>query len=94
MALINTARAELVEKGALEQVLTLRNDILVRVDVYEQEPILDTNYYLLQYPNVVCTPHIGYVEKESYELYFDKDFDNILSYLDLNPINIANPQFL
>jgi D-3-phosphoglycerate dehydrogenase / 2-oxoglutarate reductase len=80
-ALINTARAELIESHALKNVLNNRQDILVGIDVYEQEPILDSNHYLLKNPNVVCTPHIGYVEKDSYELYFEIAFENIINYL-------------
>lgn len=91
---INTARAELLEENALVNVLKSGKYLKVGVDVYEVEPIYDSNYSLLQFPNVVCTPHIGYVEKEGYELYFGKAFENVVNYINGNPTNIANPEVL
>ena len=91
---INTARAELVEENALLNVLKSGQNIKVGVDVYEEEPIYDTNYELLQFPNVICVPHLGYVEKDSYELYFSKAFENVVNYIKGNPTNIANPEVL
>lgn len=91
---VNTARAELIERGALVNVLNSGQKLLVGVDVYEEEPIYDTNYELLHFENVVCTPHIGYVEESSYEIYFGTAFENVISYINGNPINIANPQVL
>lgn len=92
--LINTARAELIEKGALLQCLKNGRPGFAGIDVYEEEPIYDTNFELLQLPNVICTPHIGYVEKDSYELYFEKAFENVINYVNRNPSNIANPEVL
>lgn len=89
---INTARAELVEKGALENILKNGKNIFVGVDVYETEPIYDTNFELLKYDNVVCTPHLGYVEQNGYELYFGKAFENVINFINGNPTNIANPE--
>ena len=91
---INTARAELVEENALLNVLKSGKNIKVGVDVYEQEPIYDPNYALLQFQNVICVPHLGYVEKDSYELYFSKAFENVVNYMNSNPTNIANPEVL
>lgn len=93
-AFINTARAELVEENALINVLKSGKDIKVGVDVYEEEPIYDLNYPLLQFPNVICVPHLGYVEKDSYELYFSKAFENVVNYINGQPTNIANPEIL
>lgn len=93
-ALINTARAELIEKDALINVLKSGKNINVAVDVFDDEPIYDTNYELLKMPNVVCTPHLGYVEENSYELYFGKAFENIINYINGQPTNIANPEVL
>ncbi|MCW3464001.1 D-2-hydroxyacid dehydrogenase family protein [Chitinophaga nivalis] len=90
--LINTSRAELVEKGALLQCLQNGRPGFAGLDVYEEEPVYDTANALLHMPNVVCTPHLGYVEKDSYELYFGKAFENVLSYVNGHPVNIANPQ--
>ncbi|MEN2399816.1 D-2-hydroxyacid dehydrogenase family protein [Flavobacterium sp. MC2016-06] len=92
--LINTARAELIEKGALLESLKEGNPGFAGVDVYEDEPIYDANFELLQLPNVVCTPHIGYVEQNGYELYFEKAFENVMNFINNNPTNIANPEVL
>lgn len=92
--LINTARAELIEKGALERVIKKGKKILVGVDVYELEPIFDKNFELLKYENVICTPHLGYVEQNGYEMYFKKAFENVINFINGNPTNIANPEVL
>ncbi|NMH26751.1 D-2-hydroxyacid dehydrogenase family protein [Flavobacterium silvaticum] len=92
-AFINTARAELIESGALLNVLK-KGKLLAGIDVYEDEPIYDKNYDLLQLENVICTPHLGYVEKNGYELYFGKAFENVINFIDGTPTNIANPEVL
>jgi len=92
--LINTARAELIEKGALAKCLALGRPSFAGIDVYEEEPIYNKDFELLKMPNVVCTPHIGYVEKDGYEIYFGKAFENVLNYMNGKPTNIANPQVL
>jgi D-3-phosphoglycerate dehydrogenase len=90
--LINTARAELIENGALERVLRSGKKFFVGLDVYENEPVYDANFELLTYDNVICTPHLGYVELNGYELYFSKAFENVINYINKTPTNIANPQ--
>lgn len=92
--LINTARAELIEPNALLNTLKKRINIYVGIDVYENEPIYDSQFELLKMPNVICTPHLGYVEKEGYELYFRKAFENVMNYINGNPTNIANAEVL
>ena len=92
--LINTARAELIEKGSLEKVIKNGKNIFVGLDVYEDEPIFDANFEFLKYDNVICTPHLGYVEQNSYELYFEKAFENVLNYLNNKPTNIVNLEVL
>lgn len=92
--LINTARAELIEENALLHVLRSGKKISAGIDVYDNEPIYDNNYELLKMSNVVCTPHLGYVEKEGYELYFGKAFENVINYIKGNPTHIANPEVL
>lgn len=92
--LINTSRAELIEKGALLKCLKNGRPGFAGIDVYEEEPIYDTSFEWLHMPNVVCTPHLGYVEKDSYELYFGKAFENVMSYINGLPVNIANPSVL
>ena len=92
--LVNISRAELIEPNALENALIKGKPGFAALDVFESEPILDTNYSLFQMPNVICTPHLGYVEKNGYELYFSKAFENIIEFARGNPINIANPEVL
>lgn len=92
--LINTARAELIEKGKLLKCLTLGKPTFVGLDVYEEEPIYDINFEFLKLPNVVCTPHLGYVERNGYELYFEKAFENVMNFINGNPTNIVNLEVL
>jgi D-3-phosphoglycerate dehydrogenase len=92
--LINTARAELIEKGALLKCLKIGKPKFAGLDVFLEEPVYDKNNELLQHPNVVCTPHLGYVEKNSYELYFGKAFENVINYINGNPTNIANSEIM
>jgi D-3-phosphoglycerate dehydrogenase len=77
--LVNTSRAELIEAGALEAALRDGRPGLAAVDVYEEEPVVNGGHPLLSLPNAVCTPHLGYVERDSYELYFGQAFDNLLA---------------
>ena len=90
--LVNTSRAPLIEQGALVDALRAGRPGMAAVDVYEEEPLRDTTHPLLNLPNVVCTPHIGYVTKEEYELQFSDIFDQILAYAKGSPINVVNPQ--
>lgn len=82
---VNTSRAALIEKGALVAALKNGQPGFAAIDVYDEEPIFDKNHPLLQMSNVICTPHLGYVEKESYELYFSIAFQNVLDYIAQNP---------
>ncbi|EEW11653.1 D-2-hydroxyacid dehydrogenase family protein [Vibrio mimicus] len=77
---VNTSRAELVESGALYQVMHANPTRQAAVDVYENEPALPSNEPLLSLPNVLCAPHLGYVEKNSYEIYFQAAFENVIGY--------------
>ncbi|MBO9536453.1 D-2-hydroxyacid dehydrogenase family protein [Herbaspirillum sp.] len=90
---VNTSRAELVEPGALEAALNQGRPGLAALDVYEQEP-LPVNSPLLKMDNVVASPHLGYVEKDGYELYFRAAFQNILDYAAGAPKNVLNPEVL
>jgi len=92
--LVNTSRAPLIESGALEAALAAGRPGMAAVDVYEEEPVRDTNHPLLKMENVVCTPHIGYVTHEEYEIQFSDIFDQILAYADGAPINVVNPDVL
>jgi D-3-phosphoglycerate dehydrogenase / 2-oxoglutarate reductase len=91
--LVNTSRAELIEDGALVSALNRGRPGLAAVDVFESEPILQ-GHPLLRLENAVCTPHIGYVEQESYELYFSTAFRNVANFLAGEPTNIVNPKAL
>ncbi|ENM5918291.1 D-2-hydroxyacid dehydrogenase family protein [Vibrio mimicus] len=77
---VNTSRAELVESGALYQVMHANPTRQAAVDVYEREPALPSNEPLLSLPNVLCAPHLGYVEKNNYEIYFQAAFENVIGY--------------
>jgi D-3-phosphoglycerate dehydrogenase len=91
--LVNTSRAELIEEGALVSALNRGRPGMAAVDVFESEPILQ-GHPLLRLENAVCTPHIGYVEQDSYEIYFNAAFDNVVSYVNGAPTNILNPEAL
>lgn len=91
--LVNTSRAELIVEGALVHALNRGRPGMAAVDVFESEPILQ-GHPLLRLENAVCTPHIGYVEQDSYELYFNAAFDNVLNFIQGEPSNIVNPEAL
>jgi D-3-phosphoglycerate dehydrogenase / 2-oxoglutarate reductase len=88
--LVNTSRAELVEPEALIAALNRGRPGLAAVDVFESEPILQ-GHALLRLENCICTPHIGYVEQDSYEMYFGAAFDNVVNFIKGTPTNIVNP---
>ena len=90
---VNTSRAELLSEGALVSALNRGRPGMAAIDVFESEPILQ-GHPLLRLENAVCTPHIGYVEQDSYELYFDAAFDNVLNFVRGEPTNIVNPDAL
>ena len=86
----NTSRAELIEPDALISALNRGRPGMAAVDVFETEPILQ-GHALLRLENCVCTPHIGYVEQDSYEMYFGAAFDNVINFIRGTPTNIINP---
>jgi len=88
--LVNTSRAELIEPEALLSALNRGRPGMAAVDVFETEPVLQ-GHALLRLENCVCTPHLGYVEQESYELYFGAAFDNVVNFIKGSPTNIVNP---
>ncbi|WP_425973557.1 D-2-hydroxyacid dehydrogenase family protein [Tepidimonas sp. HKU78] len=88
--LVNTARAELIEPDALVAALNRGRPGMAAVDVFESEPILQ-GHALLRLENCICTPHIGFVELDSYEKYFSAAFDNVVNYIRGTPTNIVNP---
>jgi D-3-phosphoglycerate dehydrogenase len=90
--LVNTSRAGLIDPGALVDALRAGRPGMAAVDVYDREPIPETDAPLLAMDNVVCTPHIGYVTRDEYELQFSDIFDQIVAYAAGNPINVVNPR--
>lgn len=89
--LVNTSRAGLIEPGALENALRKGRPGFAAVDVFEQEPLRDPSAAILNFPNVVATPHIGYVTHEEWELQFSDVFDQIVAFGNGAPINMINP---
>lgn len=92
--LVNTSRAPLIAPGALVEALRAGRPGMAAVDVYEKEPLRDVNDPLLTMDNVVCTPHIGYVTRDEYELQFTDIFDQIVDYAAGKPSNVVNPDVL
>jgi len=92
--IVNTSRAGLIAPGALVDGLRAGRPGMAAVDVYEEEPLLDTKHPLLNMDNVVCTPHIGYVGRDEFEVQFTDIFDQILAYAAGKPINVMNPEVL
>jgi D-3-phosphoglycerate dehydrogenase len=83
--LVNTSRAELIAPGALLEALESGRPGQAALDVFEQEPILQVDHPLLRHPRVLCTPHLGYVERHSYEAYFGEAFANVRAFLREQP---------
>jgi D-3-phosphoglycerate dehydrogenase len=91
---VNTSRAGLLEEGALVEALKAGRPGKAAVDVYEHEPVLGGKHPLLAMDNVVCTPHLGYVTRDEWELQFADIFDQILAYERGQPTNVVNPDVL
>lgn len=91
---VNTSRSGLVENDVLVAALRAGRPGRAAVDVYEQEPITAAAHPLLAMDNVVCTPHIGYVERDQLEMYYSDQFDMVLAYARGNPVNVINPEAL
>lgn len=91
---VNTSRSGLVVRGALEAALRAGRPGRAAVDVYDEEPVRDVAHPLLTMDNVVCTPHLGYVTREEYELQFADIFEQIVAFAAGAPINVVNPDAL
>ena len=92
--LVNTSRAGLIEPGALIAALGSGRPGMAAVDVYEDEPLVDTAHPLLGMENALCTPHIGYVTRDEWELQFADVFDQINAFAAGAPTNVINPEVL
>jgi D-3-phosphoglycerate dehydrogenase / 2-oxoglutarate reductase len=91
---VNTSRAQLVEPGALVRALQSGRPGMAAVDVFDEEPVWDSTHPLLNMDNVICTPHIGYVTRDEFELQFSDVFDQIVAYANGRPLNVVNPSVL
>ena len=92
--LVNTSRADLIEQGALVAALRAGRPGMAALDVFDTEPLLDQADDLLTLENVVCTPHIGYVTREEWDVQFSDIFDQVNAYAAGAPINVVNPDVL
>lgn len=92
--IVNTSRAPIIAEGALVEALKRGRPGRAAVDVYEEEPVLGVNHPLLKLDNVICTPHLGYVEQATYESYFGTAIEQILAFAAGKPINVVNPEAL
>ena len=92
--LVNSSRADLIEPDALVNALRAGRPGMAAVDVYESEPLLDPRNPLLTIDNIVCTPHIGYVSRDEFEIQFADIFDQIVAYSNGAPIHVVNPEVL
>jgi D-3-phosphoglycerate dehydrogenase / 2-oxoglutarate reductase len=90
--LVNVARAEVIEPGALVAALERGRPGYAAVDVYEQEPVIGGDHPLLRMPNVLCTPHLGWAEWETFELYFRECFEQIIAFAQGRPLRLADPE--
>ena len=86
---VNSSRAELVEANALFEEMSAHPTKRAAIDVFTNEPATAENEPLLSLANVLCTPHIGYVEKNSYELYFNAAFENVIAFAEGRPQNLV-----
>lgn len=89
--IVNTARAELIQPGALVEALRKGRPGYAAVDVYEEEPITGGNHPLLKMPNALCVPHLGWAEWDNFDLYFRECFEQIIAYERGEPLRLANP---
>lgn len=89
--LVNVARAELVQPGALLEALKKGRPGYAAIDVYEEEPVTGGNHPFLKLPNVLCTPHLGWAEWDNFELYFRECFEQIVKFEKGEPLRLGNP---
>jgi D-3-phosphoglycerate dehydrogenase len=89
--IVNTARAELIKPGALEEALRKGRPGFAAADVYEEEPIIGGNHPLLKLPNALCVPHVGWAEWDNFELYFSEAFEQIVAFEKGETLRLANP---
>ena len=88
---VNTARSGLVAPGALEAEIA-KGQLHAAVDVFDHEPLLDRENILLTHPNVLATPHIGFVTEDEFNMQFSDIFDQIKAYAAGVPTHMINPE--
>jgi len=91
--LVNTSRAGLIEPGALEEALRAGRPGYAAVDVYDREPVTGGDHPLLRMPNVVCMPHLGWADRETFELYFGEAFRQVADFFAGRPVNAVGSDF-
>ena len=92
--IVNSSRAPIIAEGALVDALKKGRPGFAAIDVYESEPVMNREHPLVSMPNVICTPHLGYVTWETYEQYYEAAVGNLLAYAAGAPTNVANPEVL
>jgi D-3-phosphoglycerate dehydrogenase len=92
--LVNTSRAKLIADGALVDALKARRPGFAAVDVFEDEPVLDRAHPLLQLDNALCTPHLGFVTAETYDIHYRLAVEQIVAYGAGKPIHVVNLEAL
>ncbi|MGE5818593.1 MAG: NAD(P)-dependent oxidoreductase, partial [Deltaproteobacteria bacterium] len=92
--IVNTSRAGLIAEGALADALKAGRPGFAAVDVFEDEPVIGAAHPLLKMDNAICTPHLGYVESDSYESYYDTAVEQIVAYAAGKPMSVVNPEAL
>ena len=92
--IVNTSRAPIIARDALVNALKAGRPGRAAIDVFEDQPVLNANHPLIGMDNVVCTPHLGYVEESTYEAYYGAAVEQILAFIAGKPINVANPDVL
>ena len=92
--LVNTSRAPIIEAGALAAALGKGHPGFAAVDVFETEPVVGAAHPLLKMPNALCTPHLGYAEKEGYEGIYGGGVERLLAWAAGTPIDVINPEAL
>jgi D-3-phosphoglycerate dehydrogenase len=91
---VNTSRAELLTPGAVVEALQAGRPGFAALDVFEEEPVLDAAHPLLQMPNVLATPHLGFVAQQPMDEYFSDQFERVLAFERGAPKDIVNPEVL
>jgi D-3-phosphoglycerate dehydrogenase len=90
---VNTSRAGLVEPGALEEALRAGRPGYAAVDVYDREPVTGGDHPLLRMPNVVCMPHLGWTDRDTFELYFGEAFRQVADFFAGRPVKVVGRDF-